>query len=109
MRLRNAVLALASAAALVLTVPMSASAAAAGEFSYKYGRGLPGFLVDPPSGECIDALGALADDPAFAPYNHTTSTATVFLDFGCSGETYYVMDPGKKLGDRLKFRSVIFS
>ncbi|MEV7602395.1 hypothetical protein AB0O91_33990 [Kitasatospora sp. NPDC089797] len=108
MRLRNAVIAVVSAAALVLTVPMSANAAV-GDFFYKVGRGVPAGIADPESGKCIDLFGATEGDPAFAPENFTKSTATVFLDFECSGDTYYVMDPGKKLGDRLKLRSVIFS
>ncbi|MFK0223698.1 hypothetical protein ACIQWN_36625 [Streptomyces vinaceus] len=47
--------------------------------------------------------------PAQSPWNRTDATATVFLDFNCDGDTYYVMTPGKKLGPLLKFRSVIFS
>ncbi|MBD0694997.1 hypothetical protein [Streptomyces sp. CBMA123] len=110
MRLRNAVLAVASAAALVLAVPMSANAAT-GDFLYKVGRlpGVPAGIADPESGKCIDLFGATEETPAFAPENFTRSTATVFLDFGCHGDTYYVMNPGKRLGDRLKLRSVVFS
>ncbi|MFI9364442.1 hypothetical protein ACIG5E_25810 [Kitasatospora sp. NPDC053057] len=108
MRLRNAVLAAASAVALVLAVPLSANAAT-GDFLYKVGPGVPVGIADPESGKCIDLFGATENDPAFAPENFTTSTATVFLDFDCSGDVFYVMNPGKKLGDRLKLRSVIFS
>ncbi|MFD5466861.1 hypothetical protein ACFWIQ_29145 [Kitasatospora sp. NPDC127059] len=108
MRLRNAVLAVASAAALVLAVPMSANAAT-GDFLYKVGPGVPAGLADPESGKCINLFGATENDPAFAPENFTASTATVFLDFDCSGDVFYVMNPGKKLGDRLKLRSVVFS
>ncbi|MEU9040835.1 MULTISPECIES: hypothetical protein [unclassified Kitasatospora] len=108
MRLRNTVLAVASAVALVLAVPMSANAAT-GDFLYKVGPGVPAGIADPESGKCIDLFGATEKAPAFAPENFTTSTATVFLDFGCNGDTFYVMNPGKKLGDRLKLRSVIFS
>ncbi|CAM5595323.1 hypothetical protein ACIG0C_09800 [Kitasatospora aureofaciens] len=108
MRLRNAALAVASAVALVLAVPMSANAAV-GEFLYKVGPGVPAGIADPQSGKCINLFGATEKDPAFAPENLTTSTATVFLDFDCNGDTFYVMNPGKILGDRLKLRSVIFS
>ncbi|MFJ9692102.1 hypothetical protein [Kitasatospora sp. NPDC101183] len=108
MRLRNAALAVASAAALVLSAPLSASAAT-GEFLYKVGPGVPAGLADPESGTCINLFGATEQDPAFAPENFTSSTATVFLDFDCSGDTFYVMNPGKRLGDRLKLRSVVFS
>ncbi|MFH9352860.1 hypothetical protein [Kitasatospora sp. NPDC017646] len=108
MRLRNAALAVASAVALVLAVPMSANAAV-GDFLYKVGPGVPAGLADPESGKCINLFGATEKDPAFAPKNLTTSTATVFLDFDCGGDTFYVMNPGKVLGDRLKLRSVVFS
>ncbi|MFI8457179.1 hypothetical protein [Kitasatospora sp. NPDC085464] len=108
MRLRNTVLAVASAVALVCAVPTSANAAV-GDFLYKVGPGVPAGLADPQSGECINLFGATEDNPAFAPDNFTTSTATVFLDFDCNGDTFYVMNPGKRLGDRLKLRSVIFS
>ncbi|MFD7582518.1 hypothetical protein [Kitasatospora sp. NPDC059803] len=110
MRLRNTALAVASAVALILAVPTSANAAV-GDFLYKVGRlpGVPAGLADPESRECINLFGATEADPAFAPENLTRSTATVFLDFDCEGDVYYVMNPGKKLGDRLKLRSVIFS
>ncbi|MEV7770398.1 hypothetical protein [Kitasatospora sp. NPDC086791] len=108
MRLRNAVLAAVSAAALVIAVPTSAGAAT-GDFLYKVGPGVPAGLADPQSGTCINLFGATEQDPAFAPENFTTSTATVFLDFNCDGDVYYVMNPGKRLGGRLKLRSVIFS
>ncbi|MFD7454211.1 hypothetical protein [Kitasatospora sp. NPDC059827] len=52
-------------------------------------------------------FGATEANPAYAPKNLTT--ATVFLDFNCEGDTYYTMNPGKILGNRLKFRSVVFS
>ncbi|MFF3003357.1 hypothetical protein ACFVTF_11170 [Kitasatospora sp. NPDC057940] len=110
MRLRNTVLAVASAVALVLAVPTSANATV-GDFLYKVGRlpGVPAGLADPRSGECINLFGATEADPAFAPENLTRSTATVFLDFDCEGDVFYAMNPGKKLGDRLKLRSVVFS
>ncbi|MFE4515352.1 hypothetical protein ACFRMQ_14315 [Kitasatospora sp. NPDC056783] len=107
MRLRNAVLAAASAIALVLAVPFSAHAAE-GEFRSKYGFGSTSGLFNPPSGRCIDIPEATAEQPAFAPENITRSTATVYKDFDCNGESY-VLDPGKKASDRLKLRSVVFS
>ncbi|GAA2835135.1 hypothetical protein RMN57_07760 [Kitasatospora sp. CM 4170] len=108
MRLRNATIAAASAVALVLAVPTSANAAT-GDFLYKVGPGIPAGLADPASGECINLFGATEANPAFAPENFTSSTATVFLDFDCDGDVFYVMNPGKRLGDRLKLRSVVFS
>ncbi|MER7752043.1 hypothetical protein [Kitasatospora sp. NPDC097643] len=107
MRLRNAALAAASAVALVLAVPVSANAAT-GEFLYKVGPGVPTGLADPASRVCID-LPDIGTQPAFAPENLTDSTATVFLDSHCDGDVFYVMNPGKRLGDRLKLRSVLFS
>ncbi|MER7582154.1 hypothetical protein [Kitasatospora sp. NPDC097691] len=108
MRLRNTVLAVASAVALVFAVPTSANAAA-GDFLYKVGPGVPAGLADPESRVCHNLFGATEDHPAFAPENFTDSTATVFLDSDCGGDVFYVMNPGKRLGDRLKLRSVIFS
>ncbi|MFH8384069.1 hypothetical protein ACH4E7_24505 [Kitasatospora sp. NPDC018058] len=110
MRLRNAALAVASAVALVLAVPMSANAAT-GDFLYKVGPvpGVPAGIADPESGKCINLPFTTERDPGFAPENFTNSTATVFLGFDCSGDVFYVMNPGKRLGDRLKLRSVVFS
>lgn len=108
MRFRQTAVAALGALALLVAVPSSANAAT-GNFRYKFGPGVPTGLADPESGKCINLPGATEFDPAFAPENYTRSTATVFLDFGCQGDTFYVMDPGKKLGDRLKLRSVVFS
>ncbi|MQS11118.1 hypothetical protein F7Q99_02160 [Streptomyces kaniharaensis] len=108
MRLRNASLAAASAIALVLAVPVSADAAT-GDFLYRVGPGVQTGLADPESRACINLPWTTDEAPGSAPANLTTSTATVFLDFDCSGDTFYVMNPGKKLGDRLKLRSVLFS
>ncbi|KAF8947743.1 hypothetical protein BGZ46_005484 [Entomortierella lignicola] len=85
------------------------AAAANGDFLYKVGRGTPASLANPKSGQCINLFGATEEDPAFSPEDLTTSTATVFLDFDCNGDVFFVMNPGKKLGDRLKLRSVVFS
>ncbi|MEY9847862.1 hypothetical protein ABH940_004962 [Streptacidiphilus sp. BW17] len=108
MRLRNAVTS--AAAALLLTLALPAAAHAAdGEFRYQFGPGLTSSLDEPPSGECIDIPEAALDSPAYAPQNFTDVTATVFLDFGCSGDTYHVMPPGAVRGQRLIVRSVVFS
>ncbi|MGI5341434.1 hypothetical protein ACQEVS_30535 [Streptomyces sp. CA-181903] len=110
MRLRHSIAAALGALALLVTMPTSADAAT-GTFEYTYGPGvgLPGAVLNPVSGRCYDAPGATEEDPAHSPKNLTNATATVFLDFDCSGDVFYVMNPGKILGDRLKFRSVIFS
>ncbi|GAA1387227.1 hypothetical protein GCM10009639_12070 [Kitasatospora putterlickiae] len=108
MRLRNALLAATSAIALVLAVPLSANAAT-GEFRYKYGADDTGALIDPKSRSCIDLPEATAAEPAFAPSNQTGSTATVFLDSGCAGDTYFALRPGGRAGNRLLVRSVVFS
>ncbi|MET8700496.1 MULTISPECIES: hypothetical protein [unclassified Kitasatospora] len=108
MRLRNAVLAAISAIALVLAVPLSANAAA-GEFRYKYGPDFTGALIEPKSHACVDLPEATDEEPAFAPSNRTGSTATVFRDFGCAGDTYFVLRPGGRAGDRLLVRSVVFA
>ncbi|MER5641265.1 hypothetical protein ABT095_30510 [Kitasatospora sp. NPDC002227] len=114
MRLRNAVLAAAAAVALAVALPSSAMAAT-GEFRYTYadadGYEHPGLLFYPPSGECINLPGAESDDqePAYAPKNGTRSTATVFLDADCAGETYFVLRPGGGASERLLMHSVVFS
>ncbi|MFJ8165550.1 hypothetical protein ACIRBY_32185 [Streptomyces sp. NPDC096136] len=111
MRLRNSLAAAVGALTLVLTLPNSASAAV-GTFEYTYfenGHARIGALVDPAGEDCIDIPGATDADPAQAPKNLTNATATVFLDFGCQGDTFYVMNPLKILGPRLKLRSVVFS
>ncbi|MEV0193179.1 hypothetical protein AB0I39_32190 [Kitasatospora purpeofusca] len=107
-RLRIATVAAVSAGALLLALPTSANAAT-GEFLYKVGPGLPHGLTDPPSEECLNLPGATDEEPGHSPRNLTLSTATVFLDFNCEGDVYYVMNPGKILGVRLKVRSVVFS
>ncbi|MET8753020.1 hypothetical protein ABZW32_23385 [Streptomyces sp. NPDC004667] len=112
MRIRTTLTAALGALALIVAVPGSASAAL-GEFSYRYvnqlGVTVPGALLDPVSGECINVPELLADSDAHSPHNLTNSTATVFLDKDCDGDVYYTMAPGKRLGERLHFRSVIFS
>ncbi|WP_328958047.1 hypothetical protein [Kitasatospora purpeofusca] len=111
MRLRNTLVAATSAIALVLAVPVSANAAD-GVFRYTYRDGDSehrGELVDPRGEECVDVQGATAADPAYAPANRTNAPAVAFLDFGCVGDGYRVLDPGDSAGRRLPFRSVLFS
>ncbi|KJY34693.1 hypothetical protein VR44_11490 [Streptomyces katrae] len=91
-------------------MPSSANAAV-GEFLYSTGPlpGIPAGIADPESRVCHNLYGATETDPAYAPKNLTNATATAFLDFDCAGDTYYVIAPGRVLGNRLKLRSVIFS
>ncbi|WP_042378959.1 hypothetical protein [Streptacidiphilus melanogenes] len=108
MRLRQAAVTAVGVLAFTLSASSPASAAT-GDFLYKVGPGVPTGIANPDSGKCINLPFATEDAPGFAPENYTDATATVFLDADCEGDTYYVMNPGKKLGDRLKLRSVIFS
>ncbi|MFJ7158098.1 hypothetical protein ACIQUQ_24625 [Streptomyces sp. NPDC101118] len=108
MRLRQAAVTAVGVLALVMSAPNPASAST-GDFLYKVGPGVQAGLADPESGTCINLFGATEENAAFAPQNFTDATATVFLDFDCEGDVFYVMNPGKKFGDRLKLRSVIFS
>ncbi|MER8187232.1 hypothetical protein [Kitasatospora sp. NPDC094015] len=108
MRLRHTLAAAAGALLITVSVPSSAYAAD-GEFDYTGGLGRARSLLHPPSGDCINVPGATDLLPAHAPKNFTDATATVFVDFDCDGDVYYVMNPGKVLGNQLKFRSVIFS
>lgn len=58
---------------------------------------------------CKSGLGLVQHGLADPPENFTTSTATVFRDFGCNGDILTVMNPGAKRGPLLRFRSVVFS
>ncbi|WP_371640701.1 hypothetical protein [Streptomyces virginiae] len=114
MRLRNTVAAALGALLLSAALPTSPAAAATGDFVYTYvglnGLSLRGELNAPNSGECINIPETVGSAlPAFAPRNYTTSTATVFLEADCDGDTFYAMSPGQRLGDRLRLRSVVFS
>ncbi|GAA1959443.1 hypothetical protein [Kitasatospora viridis] len=108
MRMRQAAVTAVGALALLLSAPTPAIAAS-GDFLYKTSSGQEATLADPQSGVCINLDGTSEQDPGHSPRNFTDATATVFLDTDCNGDVYYVMNPGKKLGDRLKLRSVIFS
>ncbi|MEU6309404.1 hypothetical protein [Streptomyces sp. NPDC047014] len=108
MRLRSTLLALVGALLIATSVTNSAHAAQ-GEFTYRGSLGLPRHLSDPESGECVNLPYTTDLTPGSAPGNLTDSTATVYLDFDCTGDVFYVMPPGKHLGPRLKLRSVVFS
>ncbi|OII61449.1 hypothetical protein BJP40_05330 [Streptomyces sp. CC53] len=102
------------AVTLLLALPASPASAADGEFRYRYvgtgGINLNGRLTDPESGVCIDIPETEGNNfPALAPQNLTDSAATVFLEAHCDGDVFFVMPPGRRLGDRLRFRSVVFS
>ncbi|WP_327674786.1 hypothetical protein [Kitasatospora sp. NBC_00458] len=111
MRLRNTLLAVTSAIGLVIAVPVSANAAD-GVFRYTYradGVEHPGAVVDPKAEECVDLKGATEADAAFSPVNRTNGAAVAFLEFGCVGDVYRVLNPGDSAGRRLHVRSVLFS
>ncbi|MFD4911117.1 hypothetical protein [Kitasatospora purpeofusca] len=114
MRLRSSLAAAPGGLMLAVALPSSPASAATGDFVYTYvglnSVHLRGELANPASAECINIPETVGPAlPAFAPRNYTNSTATVFLDEDCNGDTYYVMPPGKRLGDRLRLRSVVFS
>ncbi len=111
MRLRNAAIAAASAVTLVLAIPGSA-AASAGEFRYTVrdaGGEQTRWLLGPVSGTCLNLPGATEGEPAYAPKNRTTSSATVFSDVDCEGDTLHVLRPGAGASERLLLRSVVFA
>ncbi|MCS0604753.1 hypothetical protein NX794_26560 [Streptomyces sp. LP11] len=108
MQLRHTLGAAAGALLLALVVPTSAHAAT-GDFVYRTSTGHESGLANPRSGVCTNLAGTSAEHPGHSPWNLTNSTATVFLEPDCEGDTFYVMNPGKKLGSRLKLSSVVFS
>ncbi|MGV9263797.1 hypothetical protein ACWDRR_03910 [Kitasatospora sp. NPDC003701] len=108
MRLHRTLGATAGALLLALALP-SPVHATTGDFLYKTATGQEAGLPDAASGRCINLDGATEQDPAHSPRNFTTSTATVFLETDCDGDTYVAMDPGKELGEDTKIRSVVFS
>lgn len=114
MRIRHSVAASLGALALVLTLSAPADAAT-GTFVYTY-SGLDGSaqtatLENPPSGECI-TLPEVADpsssSPAHSPLNRTDTTAVVFTDPGCEGDSFRLRPIGGHGSERLKLRSVLF-
>jgi hypothetical protein len=78
---------------------------ATGTFQYRLHDRSVHELDHPSPNQCFNIPETDAQWPANSPVNHLDGTATVFLDFDCEGDTYYVLSPGKKL----KFRSVVFS
>ncbi|MEW9513878.1 hypothetical protein [Streptomyces bacillaris] len=108
MRLRPVLAAAAGALLITVSVPNSASAAT-GEFRYRGPLLGSHTLLDPSSRECINIPQATNLLPAQSPQNFTTSTATIFLDFDCDGDTFTVLNPGQSGGILVKFRSVVFS
>lgn len=114
MRLRSTLAAALGGLLLSVALPASPAAAANGDFAYTYvglnGLNLRGALTDPESGVCINIPETVGSAlPAFAPRNSTDAFATVFLDADCQGDAFYTMTPGKRLGERLRLRSVVFS
>ncbi|POG44946.1 hypothetical protein BV881_24240 [Streptomyces sp. ZL-24] len=108
MRLRHSLAAAVGALLITVSVPNSASAAT-GEFLYRGPLLGSHSLDDPNSGECVNIPEATNLLPAQSPRNFTTSTATIFLDFDCDGDTFTVLSPGQTGGLLVKFRSVVFS
>ncbi|MFE3762496.1 hypothetical protein ACFXPI_12110 [Streptomyces sp. NPDC059104] len=106
MRSRHALTAATSA--LLLALPTSAHAAT-GDFNYKTSTGQSTGIADPDSSICINLPGTSEEAPGNSPENLTSSTATVFTETDCNGDTYTVMNPGKRLDANTQIRSVIFS
>ncbi len=93
---------------LALAVPTSAHSTT-GDFLYRTSTGQEAGLSDQSSRVCVNLPDTTEEAPGDSPQNLTTSTATVFLETDCNGDTYSAVDPGKKLGEDTKIRSVIFS
>ncbi|GLX34266.1 hypothetical protein Sros01_03390 [Streptomyces roseochromogenus] len=108
MRLHHTLGASVGALLLALAVPTSAHATT-GDFLYKTSTGQDAGLSDADSGICVNLAGTTTQEPGNSPQNFTTSTATVFLEQDCEGDTYATMKPGAKLGETVKVGSVIFS
>ncbi|MFD4866231.1 hypothetical protein [Streptomyces sp. NPDC058412] len=109
MRLHQTLGATVGALLLALAVPTSAHATT-GDFLYKTSTGQDAGLADPASGVCINLPNTTEEALGHSPQNNTVSTATAFAGTDCDEEgAYYAMDPGKKLGEEAKIRSVIFS
>ncbi|MFD8695472.1 hypothetical protein [Kitasatospora purpeofusca] len=110
MRLHRTLGAPVGALLVALAVAVSPSAhATTGDFFYKTSTGEKAGISDQTSGVCINLPATTEEAPGNSPENYTVSTATVFLETDCNGDTYTAMDPGKKLGEDVKVRSVVFS
>ncbi|GLX41329.1 hypothetical protein Sros01_74020 [Streptomyces roseochromogenus] len=108
MRLHRTLGATVGALLLALAVPASARATT-GDFLYKTSAGQGAGVSDADSGICVNLPGTTAQEPGHSPQNFTVSTATVFAEQDCEGDSYTAMDPGTKLGEDRKVGSVIFS
>ncbi|GHJ38809.1 hypothetical protein [Streptomyces sp. TS71-3] len=110
MRLRHALAGAIGSLGLLLTLPTSANAAT-GTFAYVYETGAGPYttaLVDPPSGQCV-TIPSPGLSPAYSPRNLTSSYATVFTGFACTGAAY-VLRPYEGQGSPLVgIRSVRFT
>ncbi|MFD6225725.1 hypothetical protein ACFWFZ_02395 [Streptomyces sp. NPDC060232] len=111
MRLRSALTAATTALVLVLSTA-GASTAAVGEFRYASvdldNVQVQHALSDPESGVCHN-LDITANLPALLGRNYTNSTATVFREADCEGDTWWVVNPGLRTPALARFRSVVFS
>lgn len=87
----------------------SSAHATTGDFLYKTSTGQDAGVSDQESGVCINLPGTTEEAPGNSPQNFTISTATVFLETDCNGDTYSELKPGAKLGEDVKVRSVIFA
>ncbi|MEU8463946.1 hypothetical protein [Streptomyces sp. NPDC029003] len=108
MRLHQTLGAATGALLMVLTLPTTAQAAQ-GEFLYRTSTHREAGIHNPESGTCINLPGTGENTPGHSPKNHTNATATLFLEADCSGDTYFVVEPGHSLNRRAKFRSIVFS
>ncbi|MFE9220952.1 hypothetical protein ACFYN3_32030 [Streptomyces lavendulae] len=108
LRLHRTLGATVGAPLLALAVPTSAHATT-GDFLYKTSTGQNAGLSDANSGIRINLLGTTAQEPGHSPQNFTVSTATVFAEQDCEGDTCTAMNPGTKLGEEREVGSVIFS
>ncbi|MFE2721504.1 hypothetical protein [Kitasatospora sp. NPDC059327] len=95
-------------------MPTSANAAT-GDFLYKVGV-VPEILAgtaDPQTRECANLLGATAlipaSHPGTSPPRGPPSSPTPAPISAAGGDVRYVMNPGRKVGNHLRLRSVVFS
>ncbi|MFE7053931.1 hypothetical protein ACFVAO_01795 [Streptomyces californicus] len=114
MRLRSALASALGVGVLLITTPATA-AAATGQFRYDYmtpeGYEASGFLISPPSGQCLNLPGVGEDNPqpAHSPKNRTDAWATVFTDTNCEGDSFPLRPRTGGASERLKVRSVVFN
>ncbi|MFJ3636074.1 hypothetical protein [Streptomyces sp. NPDC090112] len=110
--LRRSVAAAAAAVGLMLATA-TPSHAAIGEFRYTVvdlqNLQVQKELLDPPSVECINLDIPASNLPALLGRNLTDSTATLFNEADCDGDTYWVVNPGGRSPALARFRSVVFN